>query len=316
MSTCVAPTLFFLARIEATICASVSISIGRSTVIRMSSAGASSSAPPHAMQRAGRSTTWRIRSGASATSASVPIVSAVPAGLVIAREEVLGTVRPSAARIGTTIIVVRLPGTPPTQCLSTIGPAPKLQLRAGRDHRAREVDQLVEVERVHRARQHEHRQFHPRVAMMSDVGEDGVEGGATEPPPRSFSRTRSTLRGATASVALTGAPSGSPRSRKASSVSPISSSAMSVSEQKPSTPETWRVVAGLRIHADDARAIHRIETEIALGHRAAVDHDDPLAQRFDTQVLEPEHPVFHRRNRSRIKVAPAPRITPHQSRTV
>ena len=50
ISTCVAPTVFFLARIEATICASVSISIGRSTVIRMSSAGARSSAPPQAMQ--------------------------------------------------------------------------------------------------------------------------------------------------------------------------------------------------------------------------------------------------------------------------
>ncbi len=46
-------------------------------------------------------------------------MSAVPAGEVIAREEVLGIVRPCAATIGTTIIEVRFPGMPPMQCLST-----------------------------------------------------------------------------------------------------------------------------------------------------------------------------------------------------
>ena len=47
------------------------------------------------------------------------MVSAVPAGDVIAREDVFGIVRPSAATIGTTIGVVRFPGSPPTECLST-----------------------------------------------------------------------------------------------------------------------------------------------------------------------------------------------------
>ena len=47
------------------------------------------------------------------------MVSAVPAGEVIAREEVLGITRPLAAAIATTIGEVRLPGRPPTQCLST-----------------------------------------------------------------------------------------------------------------------------------------------------------------------------------------------------
>jgi len=47
------------------------------------------------------------------------MVSAVPAGEVIAREDVLGMSRPAAATMGTTISVVRLPGSPPTQCLST-----------------------------------------------------------------------------------------------------------------------------------------------------------------------------------------------------
>jgi hypothetical protein len=32
---------------------------------------------------------------------------------------------PRAARIGTTIMVVRLPGMPPIQCLSAMGPGPK-----------------------------------------------------------------------------------------------------------------------------------------------------------------------------------------------
>ncbi|MEY9353296.1 hypothetical protein ABIG05_007735 [Bradyrhizobium japonicum] len=47
------------------------------------------------------------------------MVSAVPAGDVIARDDVFGIVSPCAATIGTTIIDVRLPGMPPMQCLST-----------------------------------------------------------------------------------------------------------------------------------------------------------------------------------------------------
>src|SRR3569832_2887280 len=61
----------------------------------------------------------RMRSADRSTLASTSIVSAVPAGEVIARDDVLGMVRPYAATIGTTIIDVRLPGTPPMQCLST-----------------------------------------------------------------------------------------------------------------------------------------------------------------------------------------------------
>ena len=47
------------------------------------------------------------------------MVSAVPAGEVMARDEVFGIVSPCAATIGTTIIEVRFPGMPPMQCLST-----------------------------------------------------------------------------------------------------------------------------------------------------------------------------------------------------
>ena len=94
ISAWVAPAVFFLERIDAIICASVSIPIGRSTVISTSSAGARSSAPPQRCSRPRGATTSRMRSGESATSASTPIVSAVPAGLVMARDEVFGTVTP------------------------------------------------------------------------------------------------------------------------------------------------------------------------------------------------------------------------------
>ncbi len=46
------------------------------------------------------------------------MVSAVPAGEVMAREEVLGMSMPWAATMGTTSMEVRLPGMPPMQCLS------------------------------------------------------------------------------------------------------------------------------------------------------------------------------------------------------
>jgi len=53
------------------------------------------------------------------------MVSAVPAGEVMARDEVLGMRRPQAAMMGTMIMVVRLPGSPPTQCLSMTTPSPQ-----------------------------------------------------------------------------------------------------------------------------------------------------------------------------------------------
>ncbi len=71
------------------------------------------------MQPCSRSTTVRICAKSSSTGASTSMVSAVPAGDVMERDEVLGIVKPKALTIGTTINVVRLPGNPPTQCLST-----------------------------------------------------------------------------------------------------------------------------------------------------------------------------------------------------
>ena len=77
------------------------------------------------------------------------MVSAVPAGEVMAREDVFGMVRPQAATMATTIGVVRLPGRPPTQCLSTIGRAVPGQGGRPTSTMARvSADHLVAVERA------------------------------------------------------------------------------------------------------------------------------------------------------------------------
>ena len=52
----------------------------------------------------------------------------MPAGEVIARLDVLGINMPWAATIGITIMVVRLPGIPPIQCLSTTIDSPQLRV--------------------------------------------------------------------------------------------------------------------------------------------------------------------------------------------
>ena len=49
----------------------------------------------------------------------VSITSAVPAGVVIALEEVFGIIKPAAAQIETIIGVVR-PDIPPIECLSAM----------------------------------------------------------------------------------------------------------------------------------------------------------------------------------------------------
>lgn len=125
MTTCRLPAAAFLDRTEATICPSLSISMARSTLISRSSTGLSEIAPPHTKQPCSCLTTSRIFSMERATVVMVSMVSAVPAGEVMAREEVLGMVSPAAATIDTTTGVVRLPGKPPTQCLSRMFSRPQ-----------------------------------------------------------------------------------------------------------------------------------------------------------------------------------------------
>ena len=115
----VEPAAIFLDRMDATICPGESMESGRSTEMSTSSAGESCAVPPQARHpRCSRTMLCNCSSGSS-TLASTSMVSAVPAGEVMAREEVLGHSMPCAATMGTTSIEVRLPGMPPMQCLST-----------------------------------------------------------------------------------------------------------------------------------------------------------------------------------------------------
>jgi len=98
---------------------------GYSTWMKRSSAGASSNEPPQTRHPPVFLTTFLISSMDKLTGQRVSTRSAVPAGEVMAREEVLGMVKPAAATMGTTSIDVLSPGMPPTLCLSRIGPVPK-----------------------------------------------------------------------------------------------------------------------------------------------------------------------------------------------
>ena len=82
------------------------------------SAGLNPTLSPQTKQPPVVSTTRRIAVMSRATFVRVSIVSAVPAGDVIALDEVFGIFRPKQVTMETTIGVVRLPGRPPIQCLS------------------------------------------------------------------------------------------------------------------------------------------------------------------------------------------------------
>jgi hypothetical protein len=115
------PAAIFFDRIEATIWPGESSDSGRSTEISTSSAGERSADAPQARQPRSSRTISSSRANGSSTSARHSIVSAVPAGDVIARDEVFGISIPCAATIGTISIDVRFPGMPPMLCLSTTG---------------------------------------------------------------------------------------------------------------------------------------------------------------------------------------------------
>ena len=120
----VEPAAIFLDSTEATSWPSPSRSSALSMRINRSSAGLRFIAPPQARQASVSLTTRRISFSPSLTLVSASMVSAVPAGEVMAREEVLGITKPAALTIDTTSGVVRLPGRPPTQCLSNTRSTP------------------------------------------------------------------------------------------------------------------------------------------------------------------------------------------------
>ncbi len=92
-----------------------------------SSAAARSTPPPQVMNPPTFSAMRLSFLASFLMLAMTSIVSAVPAGLVIARDEVFGIKRPVDVTIGMTSIVVLLPGTPPMQCLSRTIFLPKLR---------------------------------------------------------------------------------------------------------------------------------------------------------------------------------------------
>ena len=119
ITTCVDPAAAFFDKTEAIIWPSLSISKVLSTDISTSSAGLKFTDPPQAIHPPSFSTTDCIVSKLKSTGVITSIVSAVPAGDVIALDEVFGKVKPAAVTMATTIGVVLFPGKPPTQCLST-----------------------------------------------------------------------------------------------------------------------------------------------------------------------------------------------------
>ena len=125
ISTSVAPTAAFFDRTLATNWPMLSKSSGRSMRINRSSAGLRLSLPPQTMHPPSASATRRKARVSRSTGAMTSMVSAVPAGEVIARDEVFGINCPAAATMATTIGVVRLPGNPPTQCLSSTRALPQ-----------------------------------------------------------------------------------------------------------------------------------------------------------------------------------------------
>src|SRR3989344_1475333 len=95
---------------------------GSSRWMMISSAGANPIAPFQTTQPFVFSTTDFNFGSVKVTGAKTSMTSAVPAAAVIAREDSLGILKPQAATIGTMIIVVRVPDTPPVECLSATIP--------------------------------------------------------------------------------------------------------------------------------------------------------------------------------------------------
>ncbi len=78
-------------------------------------------APPQTITPPAFSVIFWTSSAENVTGARTSIRSAVPPAPVIARELVLGIFKPAAAIMGTTRSEILFPGTPPIECLSTIG---------------------------------------------------------------------------------------------------------------------------------------------------------------------------------------------------
>ncbi len=218
----VEPAASFFDMIEATICSRVSRQSGRSTEMRMSSAGDRLTCPPQTRQPRHAATTSFISSTDTSTRASTSMVSAVPAGEVIAREDVFGMVRPCAATIGTTIMEVRFPGMPPMQCLSTTMGLDHFSCVPAIGHRVDQSEQFAAGHEAGRTDQ-ERGDLHVRIAIMREVLDDGVDFGRLERSTLDLAANGIEAFRRAAGLTVTRLPTGSAKRRNAGSESPISS---------------------------------------------------------------------------------------------
>ena len=121
MSRCVAPMAIFLLMIDASICARGLMFRGYSTLMSMSSTGARFIEPPQANTPPTFSEIDFSFVVSISTSQNVSTKSDVPHALLIARDDVFGSINPAAATMETTMGVTLLPGTPPTLWKSNTG---------------------------------------------------------------------------------------------------------------------------------------------------------------------------------------------------
>ena len=84
-------------------------------------------------------------------------------------------VTPAAATMATTMGVVRLPGRPPTQCLSAIGLCPPVQVFAGIDHRPCQINGLLKIKAATGAGAQEGRDVQIRIPTGTDIANDCIE---------------------------------------------------------------------------------------------------------------------------------------------
>ena len=173
MTRWVDPAAIFLDSTDAISCPSVSRSSARSTRMRMSSAGLSLTAPPHTTHPPSRSTTRRIAAVSSRRRHGLHGVG----GSRRRRDRPRRCLRHHEAERShdaTMSGVVRLPGSPPAQCLSTRC-RPAIEPFARLHHRVGQREHFLVIERPGGAGGEKGRQMDVGILAVHDVADDGVE---------------------------------------------------------------------------------------------------------------------------------------------
>ena len=179
ISRWVEPAASFFDMIEATICSRVSIDSGRSTEIRISSAGDRLTWPPQTRQPWQAFTTSRISSTPRSTRASTSMVSAVPAGEVMAREEVFGISQAMRGDDRHHDHRGAVAGNAADAMLVDDDGAVPFQLGAGLGHGARQRQHFAAGHEARRADE-EGGDLHVGIAVMRDVVDDAGKLGVAE----------------------------------------------------------------------------------------------------------------------------------------